>query len=242
MGIDINENLLTLAACKKIVDTYRAKYEKVVQFWYDTEKAAKSAVENPRNAYEVGKTSWVYDKEKDFLKVRLPSGRNINYHKPRLSKEYSVSITARDKKGLPFTLTFDKLKELKGDEAKKLYSKAIQKKWTVDTSSDLYIRESSVLSYMKPKNGKAERTYTYSGKLVENIAQGVARDFMCYSMLLAHEKGYNIFMTVHDEICAEEKIGTKSLKEFEELLCILPDWGEGFPVGVEGFKAKRYRK
>lgn len=241
-GIDINTHLLSLAACKKIVDIYRAKYDKVVKFWYDTEGAAKQAVENPGEVFVVGKTSWFYDKHRDFLRVLLPSDRCINYHQPRLEKEYSVKITARDKKGLAFDVSLEKLKGLRGDEAKRLYSRATQKGWSIDPNDEPYIRESSVLTYMKPKDGKATRTGTYSGKLVENISQGIARDFMCHSMLLADKKGYNLVMTVHDEIVSEEKKGAKSLKEFEELLCILPDWGEGFPVGVEGFVAERYRK
>jgi DNA polymerase len=241
-GVDINADLLTLATCKKIVHTYRKKYSKVVQFWYDTEDAAKNAVNNPGKVFKVGKTSWSYDEKIDFLKVQLPSGRNINYHKPRLSKQFSISIRAVDKKGLPFDIQLKKLKEINNDVIKKLYSKAISKKWDIIAGEEPVIRESSVLSYLKPENGKSSRTETYSGKLVENITQGAARDFMCSSMLLAHEKGYDLIMTVHDEIVAEEDEGTKPLKDFEDLLCVLPDWGEGFPVGVEGFTAKRYRK
>ena len=241
-GIDIQSNLLALAACLKIVRTYREKYSKIVKFWYDTEDAAKKAVSNPGEVYTVGKISWSYDTHKDFLSALLPSGRCINYHKPRLDNEYTVQVTVKDKKGLDLDLKYEKLKYLAGDEVEKLYSRAISKGFTIDPNREPFIRESSVLSYLKPANGKSERTGTYSGKLVENLSQGVARDFMCHSMLLADKKGYNLIMTVHDEIVAEEKEGTKDLKEFEQLLCVLPEWGDGFPVGVEGFKAKRYRK
>lgn len=240
--IDIQSNLLALAASLKIVRTYREKYSKIVKFWYDTEDAAKKAVANPGEVYTVGKISWSYDTHKDFLSALLPSGRCINYHKPRLDNEYTVQVTVKDKKGLDLDLKYEKLKYLVGDEVEKLYSRAISKGFTIDPNREPFIRESSVLSYLKPANGKSERTGTYSGKLVENLSQGVARDFMCHSMLLADKKGYNLIMTVHDEIVAEEKEGTKDLKEFEQLLCVLPEWGDGFPVGVEGFKAKRYRK
>jgi DNA polymerase len=49
-------------------------------------------------------------------------------------------------------------------------------------------------------------------------------------------------MTVHDEAVAEEIEGTKSIKEFEQLLCDLPKWAEGFPLASEGFVCKRYKK
>ncbi|WP_026318133.1 DNA polymerase [Algicola sagamiensis] len=83
---------------------------------------------------------------------------------------------------------------------------------------------------------------TYGGKLVENIAQAVARDLMADAMLRLEKAGYEIILTVHDEIIGEADIDFGSLNEFESLMCQTPDWADGLPIAVEGFEALRYRK
>ncbi len=67
-----------------VVDQYRNHYRNVVQFWYDTERAAIHAVNHPGEASPCGKTSWVFNKAKDFLFCRLPSGRFLTYMSPRI--------------------------------------------------------------------------------------------------------------------------------------------------------------
>lgn len=49
---------------------------------------------------------------------------------------------------------------------------------------------------------KWERFDTYA-KLVENIVQGIARDLLAESMLVAAKAGYEIVMHIHDEIVIE---------------------------------------
>jgi len=83
---------------------------------------------------------------------------------------------------------------------------------------------------------------TYGGKLVENITQAVARDCMTEGMLRVDEVGYDIILTVHDEIIAEVPEGFGSLEEFQSLMCQLPEWAEGLPLDGDGYEAKRYRK
>lgn len=84
---------------------------------------------------------------------------------------------------------------------------------------------------------------TYGGKLVENACQAVARDVMAYAMPHAEEAGYEIVLTVHDELVTE----TPDRDEFtaEGLSTILAagaDWTEGLPLAAAGFESKRYRK
>lgn len=99
------------------------------------------------------------------------------------------------------------------------------------------------LSYLaENKAGRMVRIATYGGKLVENITQAVARDFMANGMLNAERLGYPIVGTVHDELISEREEGQGSVKEFEHTVCDLPPWGAGCPVGAEGFETYRYRK
>lgn len=89
---------------------------------------------------------------------------------------------------------------------------------------------------------KWEMQHTYGGKLVENIVQAIARDLMAEAMLRIEEKGYEIVLTVHDEIIAEKKTGTGTVEEFQKLMAELPAWAKGCPIDVEGWKGTRYRK
>lgn len=87
-----------------------------------------------------------------------------------------------------------------------------------------------------------DSSHTYGGKLVENVVQAVARDLMAEAMLGIEAAGFDILLSVHDEIVAEAKTGKKQLEEFCELMGTLPLWAKGFPMKVEGWKGFRYRK
>lgn len=109
-----------------------------------------------------------------------------------------------------------------------------------------------VMAYGKPKpqlsfkeefRGGMYRTTTYGGKMVENIVQGIARDLMANGMEQAEDNGYPIIGTVHDEEINEGEPGDGgSVKDLERLVCVLPDWARGCPIGAEGFETVRYRK
>ena len=81
---------------------------------------------------------------------------------------------------------------------------------------------------------------TYGGKLVENITQAVARDIMAESMLELEKEGYNILITVHDEIISEVQDG--SIKRFKTIMENAPKWAKTLPITVEAYEAQRYRK
>lgn len=101
------------------------------------------------------------------------------------------------------------------------------------------------ITYMSSSTepGKARgwrRTKTYGGKLVENITQAVARDVMAEAMLRSEDAGYEVVLSVHDELLTEKEDG--SVEEFENIMKVLPEWAEGLPVDVEGWEGKRYLK
>ena len=86
---------------------------------------------------------------------------------------------------------------------------------------------------------------TYGGKLVENVTQAVARDFMAGAMKRIDEAGWDIVLTVHDELLAEapeDAAGSLTIEKFEDLMAEVPDWGEGCPIAAEGWTGKRYKK
>lgn len=84
------------------------------------------------------------------------------------------------------------------------------------------------------------RLRAYGGFLVENIVQAVARDFMVNGMEQVGAAGYDVLLTVHDEVIAER--ASADAHEFEAALSTLPSWGGGCPVAAEARVGRRYRK
>lgn len=83
---------------------------------------------------------------------------------------------------------------------------------------------------------------TYGGKIVENLTQAIARDCMAEAMILADDAGYDIRMTVHDELVIEAPIGFGSIEEVEALMGRPIKWAEGLPLKGAGFESTYYMK
>lgn len=89
---------------------------------------------------------------------------------------------------------------------------------------------------------KWEDISTYGGKVVENVVQAIARDFMADAMLRLEAAGYPVILTVHDEVVTEPAADFGSYEEFKRLMEIVPPWGAGCPISVGGWRDTRYRK
>lgn len=90
---------------------------------------------------------------------------------------------------------------------------------------------------------KWERLNTFGGKICENICQAVARDVLASSMQPIESAGYEIVLTVHDEIISEAPDTDEYTHEhLAELMSAGCDWTEGLPLAAAGFEAYRYRK
>jgi DNA polymerase len=88
-----------------------------------------------------------------------------------------------------------------------------------------------------------QRLKTYGGKLFENVCQAVARDVMAWNMPAIEAAGYQIVLTVHDEVITE----APDTPDFNpdhlgSLLAAVPSWAVGMPLAAGGFEAYRYRK
>jgi len=87
LGIEITQEMALTA-----VTAYRMKFAAVKQYWYDIERAAIIAMQNPGRTLNFRKLKWVF--EKQALWCILPSGRRIAYNQPSLSGDRKLSFMA----------------------------------------------------------------------------------------------------------------------------------------------------
>lgn len=88
---------------------------------------------------------------------------------------------------------------------------------------------------------KYEKTYTYGGKLTENIVQAIARDILGVKMLDLDELGYDIVMHVHDEVVVEvdESVG------IDDINCVMEGeirWLKGLRLKADTQESYYYKK
>ena len=183
-GVDVNEE-----EAEKIKVDWRAANPKIVQLWYDLERAAIEAVENPGHAVAIPNKKIIFKQIGDFLYMRLPSGRRLAYFKPKLDRDGKLTYLGID------TYT---------------------RRWM--------------------------RCKTYGGKLAENAVQALCRDLLVGAMFRLEDAGYYLVGTVHDEAIMEVPVDFGSMEEVKEIMCKVPKWAEGLPIGAAGFRGKRYRK
>ena len=86
---------------------------------------------------------------------------------------------------------------------------------------------------------------TYSGKLVENITQAVARDCLALALERLVDAGYKPLMHIHDEVVLE--VPEKELHEDEldrvvSLMCAPIPWAPGLKLNADGFVSPYYKK
>ncbi len=99
---------------------------------------------------------------------------------------------------------------------------------------------------MSPYSKRWTRLKTYGGKLVENVTQACAAEVLKTNMVQVEEAGYEIVLSVHDELITETPNVSGNKKwtaaELSDLLATVPAWAPGLPLAAGGFEASRYRK
>jgi DNA polymerase len=77
---------LTASQAERFKTEWRAANARITQFWAEMDFAAKSAVLNLRQVYAVGGSGVAFQCTSKTLQMRLPSGRVLYYHAPRLDQ------------------------------------------------------------------------------------------------------------------------------------------------------------
>ena len=109
---------------------------------------------------------------------------------------------------------------------------------------------------MAQKEGRWRSTFTYGGKLTENLVQATSRELLEVAKLrvaaeydpplrasgFLREDESSIILTVYDEIVVEVPEGFSSKQEFESIMGELPDFAKNWPITVDAWEGDRYRK
>jgi len=214
-----------------IKQQWRANNKFITQFWYDIEQCAREAVQG-KGTHRVKRIQFAL--ANNFLQCKLPSGRRLYYYRPSIKDKEILMFKTPEVGGVPEMTYLYSPTEYKSKKSFYAHAKnaGVEPYTFTATHIEFWGMNSTTRKFCKME--------TYGGKLVENITQAVARDIMAESMLLLEQEGFEIVLTVHDEIISEVENGT--VEKFKEIMERPPTWGEEIPIEVEAYEATRYRK
>lgn len=172
-----------------LIDDWRGANPKIVQYWWDVEKAAVDAFKT-KEEHRIGKLAFRY--YSGTLWMVLPSGRKLAYLKPKLQPNRFGRMS----------LTFEGV----------------------------------------GANNKWSRQETYSGKLVENATQAIARDILTEAMFRLEKSGFEIVGHVHDEVIIEAPAGRYTVDEVCAKMAENPPWCPDIPLAAAGYRGDYYFK
>lgn len=210
-----------------IVRGWRKAHPATVQFWYALDDAAREVIEHRDAVILVGRV--VVDRVGAWMRIRMPSGRYLSYPGPAMK--------------------FMKCHECAGRGSVEVVIPETQ--WTDQVSFTMECER------CKGKGGKISVTYmgqnpytkqwgrvaAYGGKFAENLTQAASRDVLAVGMTRADIYGYDIALTVHDEIIAEtDDSDAYTPLHLSGLMTQPIDWAPGLPLAAKGFETYRYRK
>lgn len=173
----------------EIIDSWREANPKIVQYWWDVEKAAMQAFKTGERQ-DIGRISFAFSS--GTLWMVLPSGRKLAYLVPKQQPNRFGRMS----------LTYEGVGQ----------------------------------------NHKWARQETYSGRLVENATQAIARDILAEAMARIEYEGLNIVAHVHDEVIIEAPKGKYTVEKICRLMAANPDWCDGLPLAAAGYKGDYYFK
>lgn len=103
--------------------------------------------------------------------------------------------------------------------------------------------ESITYAGVEQKTKRWGRLDTWGGKLVENIVQATARDCLAATMVQVSRMGYQIVMSVHDEIIVDASRTDKhALDNIIRVMAQEIPWAPGLPLRGDGYETDFYKK
>jgi len=92
------------------------------------------------------------------------------------------------------------------------------------------------------KNGKYEHQVLIGSSVFQSVVQATARDILVEAMKNLEKMGYDVIMTVHDEVVIEVPDDWDNTAEIEQIMTTAPEWAKEIPLEVEGYISKNYKK
>lgn len=217
-------------AIKVAVLGWRKANSHIVQSWWDLQDAAVQAVDRPGTQVPVYDGKCWYFSDKEFLYCRLPSGSVMMYAQPHIAIEVEEKIWDGSQ-----YVAVDCLFPHELDVLLSLGYKVVQKK------------RRGVRFYGLNDIKQWTRKALYGGYQCENIVQKVSRDFLAPAIVRAEKAGYEVVLTVHDEILSLIRPSWHTRPEdherfFKWLLTVLPPWAMDFPMAASVWSGNRYTK
>lgn len=214
--------------CDAIKRMWRESHPKTVAFWAELEDAVLCAIRNPGKAYWAGAN--VRPDGKKALKIVRTKAK----HDPTFDEERDDPDAAGW--WLKIELPSGRIMSYPG----------IALSITTEIDEDTGKKRTSTRIKYQGENQTTRQwgfQYTYGGKLTENIVQALCRDILAWSMPGVEAAGYEIVLSVHDELITEvPDTDDYTTEELCALMCDLPIWAKGFPLAAEGDIMMRYRK
>lgn len=214
--------------CDAIKRMWRESHPKTVAFWAELEEAVLCAIRNPGKAYWAGAN--VRPDGKKALKIVRTKAK----HDPTFDEERDDPNAAGW--WLKVELPSGRIMSYPG----------IALSVTTEIDEDTGKKRTSTRIKYQGENQTTRQwgfQYTYGGKLTENIVQALCRDILAWSMPGVEAAGYEIVLSVHDELITEvPDTDDYTTEELCTLMCDLPIWAKGFPLAAEGDIMYRYRK
>ena len=214
--------------CDAIKRMWREAHPKTVAFWAELEDAVLCAIRNPGKAYWAGAN--VRPDGRKALKIVRTKAK----HDPTFDEDRDDPNAAGW--WLKIELPSGRIMSYPG----------IALSVTTEIDEDTGKKRTSTRIKYQGENQTTRQwgfQYTYGGKLTENIVQALCRDILAWAMPGVEAAGYEIVLSVHDELITEvPDTDDYTTEELCALMCDLPVWAKGFPLAAEGDIMYRYRK
>lgn len=225
MGVALTED-----EARRAIETFRAMYPEIVEFWGWIIKAVKYVIltGNPLDGYRLH-----LERDEDFLRIRLPSGRNLSYYQPEVQERVA-----------PWSMVDTDLEC--GNDCPLQFARKKYPGWTdrqLEAGGILKAQDwIEAVTYMGTNvhTTKWERVSAHAGGFTENVVQSMAYDILMEGLVKAETVGLSPVIQVHDEIVCET--GDWALEQLGEFMATVPAWGENLWLGADGYTGRYYTK